>query len=226
MTIVDVPLLARRHRPLAVAVVLACAALVAVLAVRYANQSRAGALDRAVDDWISNHVNYRTALWFADLGNPPVVIVATVAVVVFAVWLRHPRGVLLAVLAPSLASSLTEYVLKPAVNRTKDGYLAYPSGHTTGWCTVMLVLLLLVLGPARPRLADRTRRWVAFAATVLGLACAIGLIGPKYHYATDVIGGLGVSIATVLVLALLIDQLAAAVRPAPTRADAADRRRT
>lgn len=210
MPFVDAPLLPPRRRVLAAAVVVVCALVVAALGVRYANQSHAGAFDRAVDGWFVDHANYRTALWLADLGNGPVVVVVALAVVAFAVWLRCPRGVLLAVLAPIGSSSITEYLVKPLVHRVKDGYLAYPSGHTTGWCTVVLVLVLLVLGPSNSRLSPTASRRIAAVALVLAVGCMLGLIGSNYHYATDVIGGLGVAVGTVLLLALAVD----GVRPA------------
>jgi undecaprenyl-diphosphatase len=206
----DRPLLRDRARAPAAGVVAACAVVVVVLGVRYAKQSRAGAFDRAVDGWFVDHANYRTALWFADLGNAPVVLIAAIAVVAFCGWLRYPRGIVLAVLAPIASTSLGEYVIKPLVQRTKDGYLAYPSGHTTGWCTVAIVVILLVIAPAREQFSPRARRWIVAAALILAVACLLGLIASAYHYATDVIGGLAVALGTVLTLALLID----AIRPA------------
>jgi undecaprenyl-diphosphatase len=206
----DRPLLPDRARLPAAGVVVACAVVVVALGVRYANQSRAGALDRAVDGWFVDHANYRAALWLADLGNAPVVLIAAIAVVAFCGWLRYPRGLVLVVLAPIASTSLGEYVIKPLVHRTKNGYLAYPSGHTAGWCTLAIVVILLVVGPAREQLSSRARRWIVVAVVILAVACVIGLIASAYHYATDVVGGLAVALATVLTLALLID----AIRPA------------
>ncbi|MGH3264050.1 MAG: hypothetical protein ACRDNS_18880, partial [Trebonia sp.] len=120
-------LIAPRLRIRAGTVIVVALGVLAWLGARYANQSQPGAFDRAVDDWFTGHVDYRTALWFADLGNAPVVFVVSVAVVGWCVWLRYPRGVLLAVLAPICSTCLTEYALKPLVNRSKDGFLAYPS---------------------------------------------------------------------------------------------------
>lgn len=198
-------------RHLAVRAVIALSVVVVVgLGVRFASQTRAGGFDRAVDDWFVGHVNRRTALWFADLGNTLVVLVCTAAVIGFAAWLRSARAVLLAVLAPIASTSLCEYVIKPLVHRTKDGYLAYPSGHTTGWCTVTFVLVLLLLGPTGARLSRRTVRGVVAVAVALAVASMLGLVGSDYHYATDVIGGLGVAVGSVLALARLIDQVAAA----------------
>jgi membrane-associated phospholipid phosphatase len=219
MPITDAPLLAPRRRAPAAFVVAVCTVVVALLGVQYANQSQPGGFDRAVDGWFLDHVNYRTALWFADLGNALVVLVCSIVIVVFAVWLRSVRAVLLAVLAPVASTSVTEYLVKPLVHRTKDGYLAYPSGHTTGWCTVAFVVVLLAAGPARQRLTQRTSRWIAAVAIVLAVGCMVGLVGSDYHYATDVIGGLGVAAATALGLALLTDELATATRDDPVPAE-------
>lgn len=198
-------LLAPRWRASALATVLVCVVVVLVLALRYAHQRQAGGLDRAVDDWLTGHVNFRTALWFADLGNGPVVLVLVAALIVGCVLLHIRRGLALVVLASVTAPSLTEWVLKPAVHRTKDGYLAYPSGHATGFCTVAFVLVLLVLGPVRHRFRRRFVVSVSSVALLLAAACAVGLVATDFHYATDVLGGIGVAGATVLTLALAID---------------------
>jgi undecaprenyl-diphosphatase len=113
----------------------------------------------------------------------------------------------LAVLAPVLASCLTEYAIKPWVHRTKFGYYAYPSGHITGVCAVVFVLVLVVLGPARHRVTTAARRATVAVALLAALACGLGLIAADYHYATDVIGGVCLSLGCVLVLALLVDAI-------------------
>lgn len=213
MKLADPPLLSPRWRLRAFALVLVCAAVGSVLGIRYAHHTRPGTFDRAVDGWFLANVNHRTALWFADLGNAPVVLVLSVVVLGCCVWLRYPRGVMLAVLAPACATSLTEYVLQPLVHRTKDGYLAYPSGHMTGWCTLTVVVVLIASGPLVPR---RAAAWVAAVAAVVAVGCGLGLIASDYHYATDVIGGLAVAVGTTLALALLIDASAPLVSPRMT----------
>lgn len=67
-----------------------------------------------------------------------------------------------------------------------EGWESFPSGHTTGICTVMAVL------------------WISYPRfrPVFGLLIAmvaIGLIGANYHFLSDVVAGgfLGVSIAIV-----------------------------
>jgi membrane-associated phospholipid phosphatase len=67
-----------------------------------------------------------------------------------------------------------------------EGWESFPSGHTTGICTVMAVL------------------WIAYPRfrplyAVLIAAVAIGLIGANYHFLSDIIAGgfLGASVGIV-----------------------------
>ena len=55
-------------------------------------------------------------------------------------------------------------------------YSAFPSGHTTGICTVMTVLWLCY---------PRYRALYALAIA----AVAVGLVGADYHFLSDVIAG-------------------------------------
>jgi undecaprenyl-diphosphatase len=196
-------LIPRRRRARACATIAVAVAVLAWLGAHYAHHTQAGGFDSAVDGWFTTHVNGRAALWVADLGNPPVVVVLTALLVgACAAW-RTARGVALAVLAPVIAGCLTEYVLKPWVHRTKFGFYAYPSGHTTGLCAVAFTLVLVALGPARRQVA--APRATVTVALLAALACGLGLIASDYHYATDVIGGACLSLACVLTIALLVD---------------------
>jgi undecaprenyl-diphosphatase len=68
---------------------------------------------------------------FADLGNPLPVAVGLVGLAAVAYVARGPRGLALALLGPLLAMITTSLVLKPLIDRTRSGALAFPSGHTT-----------------------------------------------------------------------------------------------
>jgi membrane-associated phospholipid phosphatase len=207
MTDHDQPLLSPARRRVAVIGAVVAAVVLIVLGALFVNQSTAGAFDRPVDRWFVDHADYRTALWLADLGNGPVVVVIVALVVGGCLGARYPRGAVLAVLAPVASSVVTEWVVKPLVHRTKGGDLAYPSGHETGVATIAFVIVLLLLGPGRQRLPT----WVSMIGAVVagGLAtlCALGLVASNYHYATDVIGGICVAAAAVLAMALLIDAI-------------------
>jgi undecaprenyl-diphosphatase len=198
-------LIAGAHRGRAAAVVVgAVAVLLALGAVVHGDTVGTG-FDRSVDGWFSAHVGFGTALWFADLGSEAVVSLLMVAAVFACAALGTVRGAVLAVAGPLLAAGLTEFVLKPVVDRRMFGYYAYPSGHTAGFGSVMLVVVIVLLGPARGVIRTRVRRGVITAALVLALCCMLGLIAAQFHYTTDVIGGLCLVVASVLAVALVID---------------------
>jgi undecaprenyl-diphosphatase len=120
----------------------------------------------------------------------------------------------LAALAPAAAVVVTEYVLKPIVDRylyqpgvpvavlrsTYSG--AFPSGHETGVASAAL-LVLVGLGQLRLGRAARAGA-VAVLAGWTALA-ALGLISSYFHYATDTAGALGVAVVVVLGGAWAID---------------------
>jgi membrane-associated phospholipid phosphatase len=197
------PLIATSRRVAAGAIVAVAVAVLTLLGLRYRDGHAAGRFDRAVDGWFTGHVNYRTALWFADLGNGPVVLLLVVLAAAGCLWLRRVRGALLVALAPAVAAAVTEWLVKPLVHRTKDGWLAYPSGHTSGFGALVLAVLLVLLGQRVSSLAVRVT--VAVIASLLLLACMLGLIASDYHYATDVVGGFCVAVACVVVVALAVD---------------------
>jgi undecaprenyl-diphosphatase len=193
----------RRGR--ATAIVTGAAAGLLALAIAVHGGTGGTGFDRHVDSWFGAHVGYSTALWFADLGSEPVVSLLVAAAVAACVALGSARGAVLAVVGPLLAAGLTEYVLKPIVDRRLYGYYAFPSGHTAGFGSVMLVVVIVLLGPARGRLRTPVRRGGITAALLLALGCMLGLIAAQFHYATDVIGGLFLVLASVIAVALAID---------------------
>ena len=207
----------RRGR--AAAVVTGAAVALLALAVVVHGGTRGTGFDRHVDAWFGAHVGYSTALWFADLGSEPVVSLLVAAAVAACVALRSVRGAVLAVAGPVLAAGLTEYVLKPIVDRRLYGYYAFPSGHTAGFGSVMLVVVIVLLGPARGVLRTPLRRGGITAALLLALCCMLGLIAAQFHYATDVIGGLFLVLASVTAVALVIDAVGDRLALAGSRAE-------
>lgn len=208
---------ARRGR--AAAIVTGAAAALLALAVAVHGGTGGTGFDRHVDAWFGAHVGYSTALWFADLGSEPVVLPLVAAAVAACVALRSARGAVLAVVGPLLAAGLTEYVLKPIVDRRLYGYYAFPSGHTAGFASVMLVVVIVLLGPARGVLRTPVRRGGITAAALLALSCMLGLIAAQFHYATDVIGGLFLVLASVIGVALAVDAIGDRLGSGPSPAD-------
>jgi undecaprenyl-diphosphatase len=135
--------------------------------------------------------------------------VLTALLVAVLVILRRKRVAVLAAIAAPVASALTEWVLKPLVERTRGGSLSYPSGHTTGIFALAMVMVVLMLQP--DRCSRPVRLLVPSAALLVATAVAIASVAAS-HYTTDVLGGVCVSVAVVLGLSLLVDAVASTRR--------------
>ena len=172
-----------------------------------------------VDLWVFHvldaHIGARGAsdlLWATE----PLLAVGLLCIVVLvAVALRRLDVVLLAIAGPVLGVVLSSEILKPLLGRrlgpgvlgngpmlvTRAG--SYPSGHETGVTTTALVLFLVCCQLP-------WRRWLKATVAAVLLAwivvAAVALVRNFYHYATDTVGGVGVSLVVVLSLALLIDR--------------------
>jgi undecaprenyl-diphosphatase len=205
----DPRLLSPSGRRWATGVGAVAAVVVLILAVCFAGSRSLPALDE--------HLMVRIYAWYpdrqalahrvSDLGGSVVVFLVVAGIVAWAYVRRRPRVIALAIISPTVAIVLTEYVLKPAVHRRLLGYVTYPSGHSTGAFSVATLLAVVLLGPGhRTRLRARVGAVVAlFAVCVL---VAISLVAAAYHVPTDTLGGAGVAIATVLLVAVAIDAVA------------------
>jgi membrane-associated phospholipid phosphatase len=191
-------------RPVVV-IVVACAAVVVGLGLFFHHQRDGLPLDHAVYGLVyRNFVGERGLLQAMLVPTEPVLLVVVVALfVMLAVARRRPRVALLAVAGPLLAVGLNAVVFKPLVDRTiNNGNLAYPSGHTTG---LVAVLTVLVLATVTSRVPKSLMSLVIVAALVITAVAATALVGMKYHYVTDTVGGACLAVATVLGVALAID---------------------
>src|SRR6266496_781079 len=152
-------LISRRFRSAAVCAALVCAATTASLGAQYTGVSSAGRLDNAVDPQLTSRlgVHRRLADTVFSIGSPLTVTVLTVLLVGVLLLLRRPRGALLAALAAPVASTITELVLKPLVERGRSGVWSYPSGHATGIFAVALVVVVLVFSQMPRRLPTAVR---------------------------------------------------------------------
>jgi membrane-associated phospholipid phosphatase len=170
------------------------------------------AVDNSFHDWILRSFDVYTRFDMVQLTDRLLIVLATGLVAGFAVLGRRVDIAVLSVAAPLVATGLTEYVLKPAFDRTVPQVAhmtgvetkAYPSGHEAAVSSVLVVLALLLL---------RSRLPVSWKVCgVLGLVAyyvdtVFGLVGQYYHYLTDTIGALAVAIAVVLGLGLIIDRM-------------------
>jgi membrane-associated phospholipid phosphatase len=209
-----------------------CAIVVVVLGVLFAGQGTADPFDRAVDSpvitWLASRPTL--ALW---LAYPATLVPAGGASLIAALvclargWLR---GAALALLAVPVASGLNDAFLKHLFHRTYLGALTYPSGHAAAAAALAMSLTILLLlaprpatqpaapatqpadpdthpatPPPRPRLAAVLRWAIPAVAWLAVVVVAVGVMGLRWHYLTDTIGGAALGTGTACALALLID---------------------
>lgn len=203
----DRPLIGESVRRWAGAVLIACAAIAVVLGVLFAHQSRADAFDRAVDaPFINAFASHQvTAYWLARPGSELPALLICAAIVVVCLLAGRLNGAILAALGLAVSEGITENLLKPLFHRTYLGSLTYPSGHTTAIYALIATLTVLLLLPPRPAGAAPLRYLILAAAYVLAVVVPVGLLGLRWHYFTDTIGGAAIGIGTVLAVALVLD---------------------
>ena len=188
-----------------------CAIVVVVLGVLFAGQGTADPFDRAVDSpvitWLAGRQTL--ALW---LAYPATLVPAGGASLITALvclargWLR---GAALALLAVPVASGLNDAFLKHLFHRTYLGALTYPSGHAAAAAALAMSLtILLLLAPRAASAAGLAAvlRWAIPAVAWLAVVVvAVGVMGLRWHYLTDTIGGAALGTGTACALALLLD---------------------
>jgi len=210
--------------PAALALAAAAACVVAVLGRHLSQDPGPTRWDRAGERLTASLHDWGQPLHdLTRLANPVTMLLLAVVLAAACATLGHVRAAVLALAAPVAALLVTELWLKPLVGReVVPGHGdAYPSGHATAASAVAAVAVLLLL-PGRPL----GRRLLRSAAALLGglvllvpAALNVALVTLGYHDVSDVVGGVGVGVATVLLLALLLD----GVDPRPHGEGPADR---
>jgi membrane-associated phospholipid phosphatase len=203
------PLLGRRMRGPAVAVIVLAITVIAALGMRYADQEMPGRVDRILDAVISNRLRRGRPITnvLANLGDPAQTAILVAAVAGAAAVARRWSGVLLAIVGTLTAVTVTELILKPLIGRLRFGYLSFPSGHTTAVAAVAVAAAIL-LGSARWPRSTALRLLGGFAAVAVAVGVALSLVAQHVHYLTDTVAGYCVAVATVLALALGLDYCA------------------
>ncbi|WP_166459433.1 phosphatase PAP2 family protein [Amycolatopsis pithecellobii] len=137
---------------------------------------------------------HSTLLDILVLPTEPYVLIPVIALIAgFQVLRRRWRETAFCVAATALPLALNTWVLKPLFGHELRGDLAYPSGHTVGLATTLIVLVFL------------TRQWLlAIIAAAVTAAAGIGLVGLGYHYPVDVLGGACLAVAAVFTLSLVL----------------------
>lgn len=207
------PLLPPAARPWAVALLAGCAIVVAVLGALFSHQTTADGFDRTVDtpiiSWFAARHDF--ALRLAAPGSLIPAAALTVIIVIGCVVARRLNGAILALLAVPVAEGISEGLLKPLVHRTYLGGVVYPSGHTTSISALAATVFVLLVVSPQP-VSTGVLRWLRLlalaAACVLYVGVAVGLIGLKWHYFTDIVAGAAVGTGTVCGLSLILDKSA------------------
>ncbi len=198
----------RLRIPAAILFVLAAIAIT-VLSIKYGGEKQASSLDRHGANLI-----YRLHLWkvfgnrVANLGGPGPIAVFAIVLTLVLLLLKRYRAVALAIISIPLAVAITEWVLKPLVGRTYNIYAtaySFPSGHTASIFATALVAVLALCDRQRPRLPAVVAFVVGLACLAVAAAVGIALINTQRHFATDVIGGFCVALATVTAVAFIVD---------------------
>ena len=127
----------------------------------------------------------------AAIGSFPVLIIGIGFATILSVWRDRARAVA-CLIGPALAVVVTERIAKPLVGRhvTVLGGNSYPSGTVTAAAALMVVIVL-----AAPRLF---RMLLVLPACGVVLAVSAAVVGMRWHYPTDALGGICVGIGTVL----------------------------
>jgi membrane-associated phospholipid phosphatase len=194
------------RRP-AVAIAVVCVLVIAAQGVWIRHGMETGWLDTAIDAHLQASLGgHRLLLDVLVWPGEPVPAAAMTAalVLVCALRRRYRQAVLVAVSIP-LAAALTELVLKPLIGGISWGN-PFPSGHVTNVAALVTVLIVLLAGTgtgARPWLFAA----LVFTASLITAADAAGVIGAGMHHFSDTIGGTAVGTGTVLVTALILDQI-------------------
>lgn len=195
------------RRP-AVALLLVCVGTTMLLGGRYAGQSDAGWLDAAIG------VRVRAALggypWFLGLvwlGDKVTVAMTAAGLLIVCLYQRRWRAVVLVAVAVAGAGATTELWLKPFINRTFLGELAFPSGHATGVFVLAAVASILLVNPPRRRTSGGSRLVLALFALATASLVSVAVLAANSHYATDVVGGAAVGVSAVLATTLVVDRV-------------------
>jgi membrane-associated phospholipid phosphatase len=139
-----------------------------------------------------DHARRSTVLLrITELASPVILVVATLLAGVVAV--RHDRLRAVACVAgPAAVALLVELVIKPVVGRRFEGVLTYPSGNVADVAAVATAWSLAVMSRLRPA--------VAIVGAVVTAAMVYAVIGLRWHYPSDAVGGVVLGVAVVVFL--------------------------
>ena len=175
------------------ACLLGAAALAGLLLARRPGPSR---VDAAGFFFVPSDPSSRLANELVKIGSLPVLLAGIgliFAVTIFRDWVRS----LACAVSPISAVEIVEHIAKPMVGREMGaGSFTYPSGTVTAVAALAVAAFLVSPRLLRPLSA------VAGVLVVAGVSWAVLVL--RWHYPTDVLGGIWVSCGAVF----LVDSLA------------------
>ena len=208
------PLLRDARRTRAWPVLATCVIVIATLGLLLRGQAQPDGFDSVVDTaMVASFSGHQGVLpWLALPGSTIPLIAVSAAIAVGCLIARRPNGVVLAVTAVPVTAFLDDMLLKHLVGRTHLGQLSFPSGHTASAMTLATVLGVLLHDPARRAAARVARAALVVVACAVTALVAAGVVGLRWHYFTDTVGGVALGTGTVLTLAFLIDLVPGVMR--------------
>ena len=139
-----------------------------------------------MDDWFHELGDQRPGLrQLLVLTDAYVMLTSCAILLIAALVQRRWRLAAMTAVTPVLGVLLAR-LCKQLFGRTRDGAVAYPSGHTT-LATVVIALAVLTIG---------VTAWTVVIATVALILAVFGQ-AVSYHYFTDTIGALFLGSAVV-----------------------------
>ena len=199
------PLLAGSAARRRTAIVLACCTIAAVtLGVMFAHQQRTDGFDRVIDSWITGSLGGHPTLlrWLAAPAELVPAGLTSLIMVLACLVTGRLKGAVLAATAVPVSSAVCDALMKPLVHRND---LAYPSGHVTSILALTaMVTVLLVLSP-QPLITGPARRLIPLAAGLCACGVVVAVVGLRWHFFTDAIGGAAVGTGSVCALTLALD---------------------
>ena len=191
-----------------------CVIVIAALGLRLRGQAQPDGFDSAVDTaMVASFSSHQGVLpWLALPGSTIPLIAVSAAIAIGCLIAGRSNGAVLAVAAVPVTAFLDDMVLKHLVDRTHSGQLSFPSGHTASAMTLATVLGVLLHDPARRTATRMARAALVVVACAVTVLVGVGVIGLRWHYFTDTVGGVALGTGTVLTLAFLIDLVPGVVR--------------
>jgi membrane-associated phospholipid phosphatase len=203
--LVDTPSRSGRGETIAGSILLVLTLLAGVVFSRYPGLNR---FDRWGFSVVPRSVHSWLLIKVADLGTPTALAVGSILAALVVVTRDRWRAAA-CLCGPAIAVVLVDWVVKPAVGRRFEGVLTFPSGTVT---------VIASLSAAWALAVPRWLRWFVVAVGALVTAVmVIAVVGLRWHYLSDAVGGVTLGVGTVLALDGVLHLVRGARWAAPDR---------